>query len=100
MEWIDLDVYAKLHDVLENRENYGFDDVENPCLSMTTSMRRLIPSRSTMLDMTVSDMHANAPASGCKKYLFFDLVHPTAAAHTMLAGYAKTRLDEAGVVFE
>jgi phospholipase/lecithinase/hemolysin len=100
VEWIDLDVYAKLHDVLEHQENYEFDNVKDPCLSMTASMNKLIPSRSTVLNMASSDMHTNAPEAGCKKYLFFDLVHPTAQAHIMLAGYAKLKLDQAGVVFE
>jgi phospholipase/lecithinase/hemolysin len=56
-----FDTFGLLNDVVANKENYGFTNVTDPCFDGTTV------------------------CSDPSKYLFWDSLHPTTAAHQLLA---------------
>ncbi|HAU1881742.1 TPA: lysophospholipase, partial [Legionella pneumophila] len=55
-------------------------------------------TKNSVLKM-VASVKPELTESACDGYLFFDLVHPTALAHKIMAEKARLMLDEAGVEF-
>jgi outer membrane lipase/esterase len=71
-----LNTFGLITDVLNNPSTYGFANVTVPCIT---------PAGAT---------GACATAAAANASLFFDPIHPTAAAHTMLANFAFATLDQ------
>ncbi|MCU7846512.1 MAG: SGNH/GDSL hydrolase family protein [Candidatus Thiodiazotropha sp. (ex Lucinoma kastoroae)] len=62
-----LDIYQRVHDIVANPDEFGLKNVQDACVM------------------------PNQPPFACKKpkrYLFWDGIHPTKAAHRILAGNA------------
>ena len=63
---MEFDTAAYLHEVISNPTDFGFANVTEPCFNPADSG-------------TLSNVLA-----GCQGFLFFDSVHPTAAAHLLV----------------
>ncbi|MBU3656391.1 MAG: lysophospholipase, partial [Alphaproteobacteria bacterium] len=48
----------------------------------------------------VASIKPKARSSACNGYLFFDPVHPSAAAHVIMAERTKKLFDENGIEFQ
>ncbi|EWY38760.1 autotransporter [Skermanella stibiiresistens SB22] len=78
VDLIPLDVRSLFNDVAANPGNYGLTNVNTPCFSGAV----------------------DRPGTVCSnpdEYLFWDSLHPTAAAHRILADYALAALRGSGV---
>ncbi|WP_058533555.1 GDSL family lysophospholipase PlaA [Legionella saoudiensis] len=94
VEWLFFDMNQSFNDVVTNPQSYGFNNIKETCVDlMPESFRK----KSVLKMVSVAKPKLNNDA--CDGYLFFDLVHPTAVAHELLADRARKALDEAGVVF-
>lgn len=63
-----IDTFSFLNDVVMDPAAFGFSDVANGCVSNL-----------------VGDLEAAPGFSDCAGHLYFDIVHPTTAAHALLA---------------
>ncbi|MFT4060033.1 MAG: SGNH/GDSL hydrolase family protein [Legionella sp.] len=92
VEWLFFDMNDAFGQVIVNPESFGFTNVTGSCANSVvdeitkTSFLRMVA--------TISPIKTK---DACDGYLFFDLVHPTAKAHEMLAEQARKILDQAGV---
>ena len=77
---IDIDVFEIFGDILDDPSSFGFDNVALPCL---------FPSRDIAGAFGQPFQCDNADA---QTTLFFDAVHPNAAAHDLLAGIVRDRI--------
>jgi outer membrane lipase/esterase len=73
---ITMDVFGLFNDVLANPALYGITNTRTPCLAPTGLTG------------------ACATATAAQGTLFFDLIHPSATAHTVIAGFAAATLDQ------
>lgn len=71
-----LNTFGLITDVLANPSTYGFTNVTVPCIT---------PAGAT---------GACATAAAANTSLFFDPIHPTAAAHVVVANFAAATLDQ------
>ncbi len=94
VQWLYFDMEDAFRQVRENPQDYGFTNIDGTC-SSTDSDELTKPS---VLKMTAA-VKPKRTQDACDGYLFFDLVHPTAMAHKILAERVKTILDDAGVEF-
>jgi phospholipase/lecithinase/hemolysin len=85
-------MHHAFNEVLENPEVYGFNNITDTCVDAVADE----VTRKSVLKM-VAKVTPTANSSKCPGYLFFDLVHPTAIAHLILAEKARQILDDAGV---
>lgn len=92
VDWIYFDMHHAFSDVLEHAEDYGITNVTGTCSNSIADEL----SRTSVLKM-VANVKPGLSVDGCDGYLFFDLVHPTAHAHRILAEKARIMLDAAGV---
>lgn len=76
-----LDVFGLTDRIAANPTVFGLTDVTDPCLRFG-----------------VADPAA-AVCSDPSRHLFWDAIHPTAAAHRILASAARTAIPEPGTVF-
>lgn len=92
VEWLFFNMNDAFSAVLANPQYYGFTNVSGTCVnSIDNNLKR--PSVLKMASVMKPQIHSDA----CEGYLFFDLVHPTAYAHKILAERARKELDEAGI---
>ena len=94
VNWLFFDLHQAFNDVLENPQQYGFTNITDTCVNSIVDE----VTKKSVLKMVASSQ-PNRGSSACNGYLFFDLVHPTALAHSILSGKARIMLDEAGVQF-
>ncbi|MSO97446.1 MAG: autotransporter domain-containing protein [Rhodospirillaceae bacterium] len=71
-----MDTFGLFNDVLVNPSLYGFTNTNIPCLG------------------TTGPTGACATAAAAQASLFFDAIHPTAAAHAIIANFAAATLDQ------
>lgn len=94
VNWLFFDLNKAFDHVLENPQMYGFDNITDTCANSLVNEL----TRKSVLRM-VANTSPKQSNDACKGYLFFDLVHPTALAHEILAEKARIMLDAAGVEF-
>ena len=75
VQWVYYDVNAAFTDIRANPGAYGFENVNESCLSA-------------------------APNSDCNRYFFFDSIHPSAYTHKLLGEAARLLLDQADIHFQ
>ncbi|HHH38998.1 MAG TPA: G-D-S-L family lipolytic protein [Sedimenticola sp.] len=84
---IRFDTFEFLRAAVMDPERYGFDNVTEPCLDNFFVAGPIDPSR---------------PVSTCddpEQYLFWDIIHPSAATHTLLAGAMRRAVPEPDLLF-
>ena len=92
VNWWYIDLGQVFSEVLQNAADYGFTNTTGYCYdSLTKSI-----TKNTVLDMVVGTK-AQKGISNCEGYLFFDLVHPTALAHQVIADKVHGLLENAGI---
>jgi len=94
VKWLYFDLGSMFSDVVERPDYYGFSDVTHTCSNFIVDEL----SKKSVLNM-VSRVTPKANNDACDGYLFFDLVHPTAHAHYLIAGKVREMLDASGVEF-
>ena len=94
LEWFYFDLASMFSDVVVHPENYGFTNVTNTCSNSIVDEG----SKKSLLKM-VANVTPKMDKDACEGYLFFDLVHPTGFAHSLISEKVRIMLDEAGVVF-
>lgn len=94
VQWVHFDVSRILNSILDNPEHYGFNNIKETCYDVLVDES---PKKS-ILHM-VSLIKPKAKVEACEGYLFFDPVHPTAAAHQIIADTAKLVFDSVGIQF-
>ncbi|MCL9685086.1 GDSL family lysophospholipase PlaA [Legionella maioricensis] len=92
VNWLFFDLNNALNLLLENPEQYGFNNITGTCVNAVGNEL----TKKSVLKMVarVTPKKAN---DACDGYLFFDLLHPTGLAHKILSEKARVMLDEAGV---
>lgn len=93
VQWLFFNLNKAFNDVLVHPDLYGFTNITNTCVDLNTAKvhKGVLSMAAAAKPLASNDI--------CQGYLFFDLVHPTALAHKILAQKAKEMLDEAGVEF-
>ncbi|ARG99576.1 GDSL family lysophospholipase PlaA [Legionella micdadei] len=94
VKWMYYDVRSRMNELLESPESYGFTNIVDTCYAA-----QIDKSLGNSILHIAADVKLKANDDICKGYLFFDPVHPTAPAHSMLAENAKAILDSEGVQF-
>lgn len=94
VNWLYFDMNQMFGQVLEHHEEYGFTNITSTCYNSIINET----TKRSVLKM-VASVQPKAKLDACTGYLFFDLVHPTAAAHQLMAEKARVMLDAAGVEF-
>lgn len=94
IDWIFFDLNKMFSHVLDNPQQYGFTHVNSSCVD--AQLKGV--ARKSMLKIAA---HAVAEKANdeCEGYIFFDLVHPSASAHKIIAEKVKVALDELGLEF-
>lgn len=93
VNWLFFDLNKALNLLLENPEQYGFNNITGTCANAIVDEF----TKKSVLKM-VARVTPKKGNDACDGYLFFDLVHPTALAHKILSEKARVMLDEAGVI--
>ena len=75
MQWLYYDVNHDVEDIFLTPKQYGFTNITGTCYETIQKNKN------------------------CEGYLFFDLVHSTAAAHQIMAEKAHHFLEKAGIEF-
>lgn len=94
VEWLYFDLGAVFTEVIEHPTENGFVNVTNTCSTIEGTKL----SKKSLLRM-VAQVTPKAEIDRCEGYLFFDLVHPTAFAHKLIAEKVRALLDESGIEF-
>lgn len=94
VEWLFFDMNKGFAEVVANAEAYGFTNVTQTCY--TSLMEDSTPKTVLKVATTIQRKLKQDPCDG---FLFFDLVHPSGAAHKVMADKARVMLDEAGIQF-
>lgn len=94
VQWLYFDVNKMLYDEINYPERYGFNDVRTPCYKPDNNSGQ----PQSLMEM-VENTQPQQSTMDCKGYLFFDLVHPTEAAHRLMTLKLRHFLDDAGVEF-
>ena len=92
VNWLYFDMNSAFNEVLEHAADYGITNITGTCANSIADEI----TRKSVLKM-VSKVTPGTTGDGCNGYLFFDLVHPTAFAHQLMADKARVMLDAAGV---
>lgn len=94
VQWMFFDVENSLNDMLMNPARNGFTNVTGTCNESALEE----PSSQSMLKVA-SSIKLTAKPNVCDGFLFFDLVHPTGQAHSILAERVRTVLEDAHIHF-
>jgi phospholipase/lecithinase/hemolysin len=94
VNWIYYDMNTTFEDLFEHPDAYGLTNVYNPCVGSESDVR----AQRSMLSIASKIVPQNA-IDTCRGYLYFDLVHPTAYAHRLMAEKTKLMLDSLGLEF-
>jgi len=94
VEWLYFDLNEAFNYLLEHPKEYGITNITDTCSNSLVNKL----TKTSVLKM-VSSVTPKLKHDACDGYLFFDLVHPTAQAHEILAEKARVMLDNAGVTF-
>ncbi len=94
VQWLHFDVRNALDDLLTNPEANGFSNITGTCYESSVDE----PSLKTGLNVAAT-LKLTSKKSACDGYLFFDLVHPSALAHKILADRTRQLLQDSGINF-
>lgn len=94
VQWLYFDVSQTVEDIITDPEKYGFTNITDMCNPVRLEGP---PSKKTLLQLASK---AKSIEGDCEGFLFFDLIHPTALAHQIMADRAQAFLDNAGIEFE
>jgi phospholipase/lecithinase/hemolysin len=94
VQWLYFDINVLLHEIMDNPHGYGFTNITDTCYEEAVEH----PSANTVLRM-VSTAKPSFKNGACKGYLFFDPVHPSGAAHVIMAERTRKMFDESGIMF-
>lgn len=94
VDWLYYDMNQVFTHAVENPKEYGFTNVTNTCSNLIVNDQ----TRTSVLKM-VASVTPKEDKNACDGYLFFDLVHPTALTHKIMAEKARTVLDSLGIEF-
>lgn len=92
--WLHFDMNEAFSQVIANPQEFGLNNVTESCANSVVNE----VSKTSVLKM-VTAVKSKVKHDACNGYLFFDLVHPTAIAHKLLAERARIILDKAGIEF-
>lgn len=92
VEWLYYDMNHTFNDVIEHPQEYGFTNINSTCYNAVVNDA----TQKSVLRM-VASVKPDINEHACDGFLFFDLVHPTAHAHAIIADKARIMLDAAGV---
>ena len=95
IQWIYLDIFNALNDMMEKPDDGGFTNITNTCYEEVARLRE----RNSLLKM-VSTVNPKGRADACDGFLFFDPVHPSAQAHRVMAERTIQLFKEEGIEFE
>jgi phospholipase/lecithinase/hemolysin len=93
VQWLQYDLSKAFKSVMDQPEDYGFTNIKDTCVQFDEEI-----SKASVLKMTAA-AKPRIDEDACKGFVFFDLVHPTAKAHQILAREAILMLDKEGVEF-
>jgi phospholipase/lecithinase/hemolysin len=95
--WIYLNVGEMFNDLITEPVRFGFspDNLKSTCYDKYSDK----DDKETMMSSVSSIMAGDDDKDPCEGYLFFDMVHPTALAHKILADRTLDLLDNAGITF-
>jgi phospholipase/lecithinase/hemolysin len=94
VEWLYFDLATMFSDVIEHPGAYGFTNVSEMCSNAVVNE----VTKKSVLNM-VASVTPKLNKDACDGYLFFDLVHPTAYAHRLIAEKVRDLLDASGIEF-
>lgn len=94
VKWIFFDVNKMFLSALNQPDDYGFTNTTETCYESAM----VEPSAQTVLKIA-STIRPKLNPSACDGYLFFDIIHPTAMAHSFIADEAYHLLEEMDVHF-
>lgn len=94
VQWLHFDVRNALDDLLTNPEANGFHNITGTCYESSVEE----PSLKIGLEAAAT-LKTTSKKSTCDGYLFFDLVHPSALAHKILADRTRQLLQNSGINF-
>lgn len=92
-QFIFFDVNRTFLEALDEPEIYGFTNITGTCYEAAMVQ----PSSKTILKMAASIRSTSNHA--CDGYLFFDIIHPTAAAHAYIADKAQELVRQSQIEF-
>lgn len=92
VNWFYFDMNQAFNDVLEHADTYGISNTTEACAQSDAKTH----TRQSVLTMT-AHMRPRDLESNCDGFLFFDLVHPTAYAHEILAEKVWAMIDASGL---
>ena len=94
VQWLHFDVRSAMDDLLANPEANGFTNITGTCYESSVDE----PSLKIGLEVA-STLKITSNKSACDGYLFFDLLHPSAMAHQILADRTRQLLQDSGINF-
>ena len=97
VRWFYYDVYSMLNDALVNPDKYGFNNIDGTCYETYAFKPRM---NNHSMVRVASEINLKSKQPNCDGYLFFDLVHPAALAHKIIAGDVRAMLDREGIEFK
>jgi phospholipase/lecithinase/hemolysin len=126
VQFVYFDAYNSFNNVYNSPAQFGFSDIEKPCydggyisvrktpLFMDEKTIQLIHAQNPSITAkSIKDVLANpmlatvyragieattAPNRNCQGFLFWDKVHPTTAAHRIVALYVEEALKQANMI--
>lgn len=97
VQWLHFDIRSALDDLLMHPEANGFVNVTDSCYESSMDDNSLTQSPVGL--RVASTVKATLHNSACEGYLFFDLLHPSASAHKILAQRVRNALLESEIEF-
>jgi phospholipase/lecithinase/hemolysin len=95
VQWLYFDISGLMGEIMEKPEAFGFTNVTGTCYEASLPQHVKNP----VLKM-VSTITAKNKKDACEGYLFFDPVHPSAFAHTIMAQRTKELFAKEHIEFE
>lgn len=93
-QFIYFDVNTPFCDMWKNPQNYGFSNVAETCYDTMINPEEAQPLLKMVSMVKLADKNP-----GCDGFLFFDNIHPSAAAHAIMADRTKLLLLSLGIEF-
>lgn len=97
--FIDYDVTVVMDDLIEHPEQYGFTNVVSTCSELEDEPQSMTSLKHSLFLSTVQHQ-GMVLDERCYGYLFFDLYHPTAHAHVIMADTIYDLLKQMNLRFE
>lgn len=93
VHWMYYDLNKSFTDLLDNPDNYGLTNTQDTCMETEEGV-----AMKSMLSLAAT-FNPKLNKKSCDGYLFFDLIHPTAFTHQIMATKAKNYFDSEGLEF-